>query len=86
MKLFISFLIFFSFLQAGDVQDVCTKDMSVMMSSYYDAQKEHSDTKYQNSIDAAYRALESCQDRPTYDFNVMYDFIMASRRALYEYH
>jgi hypothetical protein len=79
----------FTLLQTAEISKSCHKDMTTMFSSFYQAKKDkrlkHSEIAkegFYKSIDAAYKALESCQDAPQYDFNIMYNFIMASQREL----
>jgi hypothetical protein len=90
-KRFLIIFIPFVFISASEIKEICAKDMSVMMSSYYQAQKDQRELKtsaateaYQNSIDSAYKALESCKDSKDYDFNIMYGFILESEKRLYE--
>lgn len=88
-KFFIASIISLTFLHASDVKDSCTQDMSEMFSSYYKAQKlqrlgETNKTilGYEKSKTSAYKALQSCQDKPKYDYSIMYGYILQSERAI----
>ena len=88
-KFFIASIISLTFLQASDLKDSCEKDMSEMFSSYYQAQKAQrlGETKealvgYENSISSSYMALQNCQDKPEYDYEIMYGFILESEKAI----
>lgn len=89
MKFFIASIISLTFLHASDVKDSCTQDMSEMFSSYYKAQKlqrlgrtQKAILGYENTKASAYKALQSCKDKPKYDYNIMYGFILDSERVI----
>ena len=89
LKFFIASIISLTFLHASDQKDSCAQDMSEMFSSYYKAQtlQRLGETQkaligYEKSTTSAYMALQSCQDKPVYDYNIMYEFILESEKAI----
>ena len=67
----------------------CQKNLTDMVKFYYVAEKKM-DFKYnekaivyfEKSYSSSYLALESCQDESIYDFNHIYNYIIASENKI----
>ena len=89
-KILLTILVTSVLLNASEATDACTKDMTQMMGSYYQAQKDKREDNtadaaegYKKSIAAAYSALESCEGQKNYDFAIMYSFIQESEKEYF---
>ncbi len=90
LRFFLIVFISLTLLQASQLEDSCTEDMSKMFSSYYKADRykvsgnfNDSIYEYEMSIESAYLALESCTENSNYDLNIMYAFILESENSIY---
>lgn len=75
----------FSLLHADFQEELCKDNLKSMSVSYYSAEKkllakEYSAAlkEFEESVKFSQKALKSCENYPSYDFNYMYNYIVQS--------
>ena len=93
LKLLIIVIFMTTLLHANNPIKICHSDMNNMIRSYHSAEKFEHEKNYAQALEGfmksnvySHAALESCENSPNFDFNVMYDYIIASVNKIYEIH
>jgi len=89
LKIIIGLTLFISLSQANIQPKNCKKDLTDMMQYYYLAEKElnfkqlnKAISDFERSYNSSYLSLDSCENWIHYDFNHIYNYIVASENKI----